>query len=636
MAQSMSNTLVRVATAGSVDDGKSTLIGRLLYDSESICDDHLRALRIKGPNGEESLSLALLTDGLKSEREQQITIDVAYRYFSSKNRHFILADAPGHEQYTRNMVTAASTADVLIVLVDATKGVLDQTRRHSFIGALMGVPRLLVVINKMDLVRYSQEVFEKIKNEYLELASKLSVKDIRFIPVSALNGDNVVTLSQTMPWYYSETVFEYLENIYVGADRNVIDLRFPVQRVIRPDQNFRGYGGQIASGTIRAGDEVTVFPSRVTAKVKRITTVSPSMDLIPRADAEAPLSIVVELDRDVDIARGDMIARSANTPRMAYSLEALLVWMGDVPLDQTKSYILRHTTREVRVSIETMRYAIDVNSLHRKETGVIEKNEICCVRILCRQPVFVDDYRINRATGAFVLIDPDDYFTVCAGMIIERARAIPGPSEDIHNDGMHNLHEEHSLVTHLERERRAGHGIFTIWLTGLSGAGKSTIAKLIEAKLFENGYAIYRLDGDILRSRLNRDLGFSSRDRAENIRRAAEVAAVLNDAGVSTICSFISPLAEDRERARKIIGTDRFFEVFIQAPLEVCEGRDPHQLYKRARSGELKDFTGVSSPYEEPVSPWLTIDAVHMAPEESAMKVIEKLMLTLIKPRAAL
>lgn len=618
MSDGVSGSILRVATAGSVDDGKSTLIGRLLYDSESICDDHLRSLRVKGADGNESLALAMLTDGLKSEREQQITIDVAYRYFSTEKRHFILADAPGHEQYTRNMVTAASTADVLIILVDAVRGVLPQTKRHSFIGALMGVPRLLVVVNKMDLVGYDQAKFESIKDEYLDFASKLAVKDIRVAPISALEGENVVRPSEAMSWYKGETVFDYLENVYVGADKNMIDLRFPVQHVIRPHQRFRGYAGQIQSGSIRAGDAVVVLPSRTRANVESVSTAGSDMALVPHEEASAPLSVVVQLDREVDVARGDMIVRAGNTPRVAHDLECMMVWMGDRALDTSKIYIVRHTSREVRAEISSIRYCMDINSLHRKAVAEIGKNEVFCACLTLRQPLFVDDYRLNRATGSFVLIDPDDFFTVGAGMIIERSKSDAASSDHSPKVSADLLHSESSFVTRAEREKRAGNGAFTIWLTGLSGAGKSTVAKLLEQQLFAEGYAVYRLDGDNLRGGLNRDLGFSDSDRSENIRRAAEVAALLNDAGVSVICSFISPFEADRSRAKEIIGAEHFLEVYINASLEACEQRDPHGLYAKARRGEIRQFTGVSSPYEPPASAWATVHTEKISPAESA------------------
>lgn len=626
MTENLSGSILRVATAGSVDDGKSTLIGRLLYDSDGICDDHLRALSVKGADGKESLSLALLTDGLKSEREQQITIDVAYRFFATEKRHFVLADAPGHEQYTRNMVTAASTADVLIILIDATRGVLPQTKRHSFIGSLMGVPRLLVVVNKMDLVGYDQSVFEKIKEEYLSFASKLSVKDIRITPISALEGDNVVHPSANMSWHDGETVFSYLENVYVGADRNLVDLRFPVQNVVRPHQNFRGYGGQISSGTIRVGDSVVVLPSRVKAKVSAVSTAAKDMSLINHNEVSAPMSVLVELDREVDVARGDMIAREGNVPRAASELEAMIVWMGDAPLDKSKVYFVRHTSREVRATISEVRYGVDINTLHRKEVAEIGKNEVFRAKLALRSPIFIDDYRLNRATGSFILIDPDDFFTVGAGMVFERGVAGDDSYDRSTKVASDHLHKESSLIARPERETRSGHAAFTIWLTGLSGAGKSTLAKELESSLFKAGYSVYRLDGDNLRSGLNKDLGFSENDRSENIRRAAEVAALLNDAGVAVICSFISPFAADRAKARNIIGADNFCEVFVDASLNTCETRDPHGLYKKARSGAIKDFTGIGSPYEKPESPWALVDTETASPTSAASGLLSRIV----------
>lgn len=600
------NSILRVATAGSVDDGKSTLIGRLLYDSDSICDDHLRALRAKDSTGNETLSLAMLTDGLKSEREQQITIDVAYRYFSTQKRHFILADSPGHEQYTRNMVTAASTADVLIVLVDATKGILPQTKRHSFIGSLMGVPHILVVMNKMDLVGFNEDRFEQIKEEYFDFASKLSVKDIRCIPISALQGDQVVSRSENMPWFNGETVFEYLENVYVGSDKNLIDLRFPVQYVVRPDQNFRGYAGQIASGSVRQGDKIIVLPSRQSATVSNILSIDKDIKAQSHQEATAPASVILQLDKEIDITRGDMIVRTGNTPRIANQFEAMMVWMGDTQCDPSKVYILRQTTREVKVTLEEIRYLLDVNTLHRKPPQEITKNEVFSARLSCRSPLCIDDYRLNRSTGAFIILDPDDFFTVAAGMVMERSKADEPAGRKGQNQA--NLHHEKGLISRAQREERTGHKACTFWLTGLSGSGKSTIAKALESKLFERGHFIYRLDGDNLRSGLNKDLGFSAADRSENIRRVAEVAALLNDSGVSVICSFISPFENDRSVARGIIGKENFLEIYIKASIQTCEMRDPHGLYERARRGEIPEFTGISSPYEEPKEPSLILD----------------------------
>jgi len=620
------DAILRVATAGSVDDGKSTLIGRLLYDSDSICDDHLKGLRVKGLEGSESLALALLTDGLKSEREQQITIDVAYRYFSTKKRHYVLADAPGHEQYTRNMVTASSNADVLIVLVDATQGILTQTKRHSFIGALMGVPRLLVVVNKMDLVGYDQARFEKIKSDYLDFASKLQVKDIRLTPISALCGDNVVNRSKQMPWYKGETVLEYLENVYIGGDKNLIDFRFPVQYVLRPNAEFRGYAGQIVSGSVREGDSILVLPTKTHAKVRRVSIADKSCSLAPQSEAAFPQSVVIELDRQVDVARGDMIVREANTPRAAKQFEAVLVWMGDTALDPSKTYLLRHTSREVKASLRELRYGIDINTLHRKEAKVIGKNEVFSAYISTFLPIFVDDYRINRGTGSFILVDPEDFFTVAAGMIVEKAHTDGAVLEAEIKKNTQNLHFEAGLISRKARESNFGYSAVSLWLTGLSGSGKSTISREIEARLFSRGMPIYRIDGDNLRSGLNKNLGFSKDDRAENIRRAAEVASLLNDAGVSVICSLISPFEDDRNIAKQIIGADNFLEIYVEASIETCEKRDPHGLYKKARKGEIKEFTGISSPYEKPQNPWLVANTEEDTADLIASRIVERIL----------
>lgn len=602
--------LVRFSTAGSVDDGKSTLIGRLLFDSGNVYDDHLAALeRSSKGNGQTSkvkggaLSLALLTDGLKAEREQGITIDVAYRYFSTPKRRFILADAPGHEQYTRNMATAASTAQVTIILVDAEKGILNQTRRHAFIAALMGVPRLLVAINKMDLVGYDQKRFDAVRDQFLEFAPKLGIKDLRFIPVSARDGDNIVSPSENMPWHTGETVMEYLENVYVGGDTNLVDFRFPVQYALRPDSTYRGFTGQIASGMIRPGEEIVVLPSMRKSKVRSID-VFDGFELKHLPEALPPMSVTITLEDEIDISRGDMLARPGNIPDTKSQFDALVVWMNDVAMTTAKPYIMRHTTRDTRALINSVHYKIDVNTLGRLPGGILNLNEIGRVSFTTTHSVFLDSYERNRATGSFILIHPETFHTVAAGMVIDR-----NAKDELDGDRQKNLHEEASLVTRSEREVRGGRTARTLWLTGLSGSGKSSIARALERKLFEDGVQIYRLDGDNLRYGLNKDLGFSQKDRSENIRRVAEVAKLFNDAGVTVVCAFISPFERDRQQAREIIGQERFVEVFMNTPLEVCEKRDPHGLYRKARAGEIAEFTGVNSPYEAPIKPEIIIDS---------------------------
>lgn len=630
LAQNERSTLLRFSTAGSVDDGKSTLIGRLLHDSKNVYDDHIVALEKKAKNkGVEEIDLSLLTDGLRAEQEQGITIDVAYRYFSTPKRRFILADTPGHEQYTRNMATGASTADLTIILIDARKGVLTQTKRHSFIASLLGVPRLLVAINKMDLMDYSQKVFDSIRDDYTKFASRLGIKEIRFIPVSALRGDNIVNRSDRMPWYGGETIMEYLENIYVAGDFNQVDFRFPVQYVIRPNQNYRGYAGQIRSGQIKVGEEVLILPSQRRSKVKSIDYFDVNPNNRELLDAGAPQSVAISLEDEIDISRGDMLVRPQNVPQVKQEFEAMLVWMSEAQMNPSKSYILIHTSRETKCYVDSVIYRTDVNTLSREEGRPLSLNEIGRVSISTKAPLFIDPYNKNRATGNFILVDDETFLTVAGGMIIDRL-----PQETFHDSTSaplkliksQDIHREAGAVDRAAREKLFGHKAVTLWCTGLSGSGKSTIAKAVEEKFFAEGRPVYRLDGDNLRFGLNRNLGFSKEDRRENIRRAAEVAKLFNDAGISVICSLISPMREDRARAREIIG-DSFFEVYLNTPLAECEKRDPHGLYKKARSGEIKEFTGISAPYEAPENAELELDTSKYSVEgclEQILKLVQK------------
>ena len=612
------SALLRIATAGSVDDGKSTLIGRLLYDSKAIFEDQLSAVEhTSRARGQEAPDLALLTDGLRAEREQGITIDVAYRYFATPRRKFIIADTPGHIQYTRNMVTGASTADVALILIDARNGVLEQSRRHAFLASLLGIPHLIVCINKMDLVDYSQQRFEQIRDEFRGFAMKLEVNDLSFIPVSALTGDNVVQRSNAMPWYEGTSLLHHLEQVHVASDRNLIDVRFPVQYVIRPHQSsdaalhdFRGYAGTVAGGVMRAGDEVTVLPSGFTTTVSAVW--APGGRKLDQAFAGR--AVTVELADDIDISRGDLICRPHNRPHVGQDIDAMVCWLTtDSKLTPGGRYIVQHTTRSTRAVVRELDYRLDVNTLHRDESaGELGLNEIGRIRFRTQQPLLFDAYRRSRETGSFILIDEATNNTVAAGMIT-------GPTQ-----------HDSKVVWHsgsVQRTERATQGM-TVWLTGLSGSGKSTVAAELERRLVASGRPAYLLDGDNLRHGLNADLGFSADDRAENVRRVGEVAKLLADAGVVAIVSLVSPYSADRQRVRASHsdGGLPFLEIFVDTPLEVCEARDPKGMYAKARAGEIRNFTGVDDPYEAPEAPHL-----RLRPEDGDAAAQAALVLDLIE-----
>jgi len=622
-------TILRFSTAGSVDDGKSTLIGRLLHDSRNVLDDHLSAIKRAAGKQEIGHALALLTDGLRAEREQGITIDVAYRYFATKKRRFILADSPGHEQYTRNMATGASTVDLTIILVDAERGITVQTRRHAFIASLLGVPRLLLTINKMDLVGCRQERFEALKDEFTAFASRLGIKELKFVPISALEGDNVVERSARMPWYQGETVMEYLENVYVGSDRNQVDFRFPVQCVVRGARGERYFAGRIRSGAIRVGEEVTLLPSKRRSRVRSIERYSINPNDRSLEAAFAPMSVAISIEDEIDTTRGDMLVRAHNVPHIVNECEAMVVWMNEQPMQLGVQYIVMHTSRETKARVEDIQYRINVNTLSRIPAQPLALNEVGRVKLTFAKPLFLDSYRDNRDTGNFVFIDPETFDTVGAGMVLDRANdsEVHAPNTDLGAKGLASgtLHREEGTIGRCDRERQFGAPARTVWFTGLSGSGKSTVAKALEQKLFSLGRPVYRLDGDNLRLGLNRDLGFSPEDRKENIRRVAEVAKLFNDAGISVLCSFISPYREDRARAREIIGDASFVEVFLSTPLAVCEARDPHGMYKRARAGEIQHFTGVSAPYDPPEAPALTVDTAVTALASCVEAILQRL-----------
>ncbi len=613
--------LLRFLTCGSVDDGKSTLIGRLLYDSKMIYEDQLatvlRDSKLHGTTGG-GFDPALLTDGLKAEREQGITIDVAYRYFSTDKRKFIIADTPGHEQYTRNMATGASTCNLAVILVDARHGVVMQTRRHSFIVSLLGIKHIVVAINKMDLVGWSEEVYNRIRLEYNEFAARLEFTDLHFIPIAALHGDNVVERSPRMPWYDGPSLLHHLENVNIASDRNLIDFRMPVQYVIRPDRDFRGFAGTIASGILRVGDEIMITASGQRSRVQQILLGHKQV-----AEVVAPMPVVVTLEDEIDVSRGDMIVHPNNVPKLASEIEAMIVWMDAAPSRLGGSYLLKQTTSSLPTTLTTLRYRIDVNSLRKNDAEVLNMNEIGRAHFSLHRPLAFDPYRKNPATGSFILIDRLSNNTVAAGMILDRAVARPDFAKL--QPVSTNIHREESHVSRAEREKLLGQRGATLWLTGLSGSGKSTISKATERALSDFGRIAYILDGDNLRHRLNRDLGFSATDRAENIRRVAEVARLMNEVGVIVLTAFISPYKKDRQIAREIIGADNFFEIYVETPIEVCEQRDPKGLYKKARTGEIAQFTGVSDPYEPPENPWLLLRGDRSTPSEYAEMIIKNL-----------
>ncbi|OSC30636.1 adenylyl-sulfate kinase [Mycobacterium vulneris] len=607
-------TLLRLATAGSVDDGKSTLIGRLLYDSKAVMEDQWAAVeQTSKDRGHDYTDLALVTDGLRAEREQGITIDVAYRYFATPKRKFIIADTPGHIQYTRNMVTGASTAQLVIVLVDARHGLLEQSRRHAFLASLLGIQHIVLAVNKMDLIGWDREKFEAIRDEFHAFAARLDVHDVATIPLSALHGDNVVTKSEQTPWYEGPALLSHLEEVYIAGDRNMVDVRFPVQYVIRPHtrehQDHRSYAGTVASGVMRPGDEVVVLP---VGKQTRITAIDGPNG--PVQEAFSPMAVSLTLADEIDISRGDLIARTHNQPRVAQEFDATVCWMADdAALEPGRDYVIKHTTRTTHAKVTALDYRLDVNTLHRDKTATALKlNELGRISLRTQVPLLLDEYTRNASTGSFILIDPHTNGTVAAGMVLRDASAQAASPNTVR-------HKSSAIAAARPRGR-------TVWFTGLSGSGKSSVAMLVEQKLLQKGTPAYVLDGDNLRHGLNADLGFSMADRAENLRRLAHVAALLADCGNVVLVPAISPLAGQRELARNVhaeAGFD-FIEVFCDTPIEECESRDPKGLYAKARAGEISQFTGIDSPYQAPVNPdlRLTPDATV---EEQAQRIIDLL-----------
>jgi bifunctional enzyme CysN/CysC len=593
LAEQTGKGLLRFMTCGSVDDGKSTLIGRLLYDSQLILDDQLASLRKESRNrlvGEEGIDFSLLVDGLVAEREQGITIDVAYRFFSTDKRKFIVADTPGHEQYTRNMATGASNAELALVLVDARKGLLTQTRRHSFILSLIGVKHVVLVVNKIDLVDYSEAVFNEIAEAYEAFAAPLGFKTLKAIPVSALKGDNILTPTSRTSWYRGPQLVPYLETIDVDEDRAEAPLRFPVQWVNRPDLDFRGFSGTLASGTVTVGDELLVAASRKPVRLSRIVTMDGD-----REEAVAGEAVTLVLDREVDISRGDVLVHAGETPEYSNQFQARLVWMQEEPAFPGRSYLLKLGTQQLPASITELKFRTNVNTLERSPAKSLELNEVGTVTIATDKPLAFDAFAEGGQTGAFILIDRLTNTTAGAGVIdfgLRRAQNLSYQSFDVNRQVRAGLKGQEPQI---------------VWFTGLSGSGKSTIANLIERRLTADGRHAYILDGDNVRHGLNRDLGFTEADRVENIRRVAEVARLMADAGLIVIVSFISPFRNERRLAREIAGDVRFSEVYVDTPLAVCEARDPKGLYARARRGEIRNFTGIDSPFEAPEQPDLLL-----------------------------
>jgi bifunctional enzyme CysN/CysC len=603
--------LLRFITCGSVDDGKSTLIGRLLYESKMIFEDQLAALatdsQTMGTRGGE-LDFALLVDGLSAEREQGITIDVAYRFFATEKRKFIVADTPGHEQYTRNMVTGASTADVAVTLIDAQKGVQTQTRRHSHLFSLLGIRRVVLAVNKIDLVDYSWDVFERIEREYREFAGRIGLEDITCIPISAIHGYNVVRRSDATPWYRGPTLLEYLEAVPVGEDFADRPFRMPVQWVSRPSPDFRGFAGVVLSGGVRVGETVRILPSGRQSTVARI--------LVGDVDALAAStgqSIMLTLTDEIDISRGDVLAAPDAPPQVADQFEATIVWMHERPLLQGRSYLMKIGTKTVPATVSPIKYKLNVNTLEHVAARTLELNDIGVCALELGQPVVFEPYADSRDLGGFILIDRVSNATVGAGLLHFALRR------------SQNVHWQALDVDKVARAGLKGQRPCVIWFTGLSGAGKSTIANLVEKQLHALGRHTYLLDGDNVRHGLNKDLGFTDADRVENIRRVAEVARLMVDAGLIVLVSFISPFRSERRMARDLLREGEFLEVFVDTPLEVAEERDPKGLYKKVRRGELRNFTGVDSPYETPEHPDVRLDTTRLSAEDGARVILEHL-----------
>ncbi|HEY4900420.1 MAG TPA: sulfate adenylyltransferase subunit CysN [Terriglobales bacterium] len=610
MSAGAERELLRFLTAGSVDDGKSTLIGRLLYESNGIYEDQLSSVRKASSAKNVELDLSLLTDGLRAEREQGITIDVAYRYFSTPQRKFIIADAPGHEQYTRNMATGASTAQLAVILADARKGVLKQTRRHTLIAWLLGIRQMIVAVNKMDLVGYDQQVFHSIRDEFTSFAKSLTGVQFYFVPLSALQGDNVIKSSDRMEWYQGESLLHLLETVPAEPALNQA-LRFPVQSVVRPNQDFRGYAGQVGSGVVRPGQEVVALPSGQRTRIKEVLLHTQSL-----AEAHPPQSVVLTTADHIDLGRGDMLVESDRVPIVATRVTAYLIWMSHAPLRNDTRYLLKHTTKMLCGRVSRLNHKIDINTFEQLPADSLQFNEIGEVQIDLHSPIFCDSYEDNRTTGSFIIIDPFNNDTLAAGMIVRATPARAGEAMD-----------ESAAGSRMAQQRG-----LTVWFTGLSGAGKTTICRAVATELLAHGLQVEVIDGDVIRNYLCKDLGFSKDDRDENIRRIAFVAQLLTRNGTIVLVSAISPYREGRDGARRTIGA--FVEVYVSTPLSVCEVRDPKDLYKKARSGKIRGFTGIDDPYEPPLAAEIVCNTDSESTRESSSKIVAS-VLNYLKPKVS-
>ena len=601
-------SLLRFITCGSVDDGKSTLIGRLLYESKMIFEDQLTALeqdsKKVGTQGE-NIDFALLVDGLAAEREQGITIDVAYRFFATEHRKFIVADTPGHEQYTRNMATGASTADLAVLLIDARQGVLTQTKRHAFIASQLGVRHIVLAVNKMDLVDYSENVFNEIVEDFKAFAAQLDIPNLHAIPVSALVGDNVVDGSRFMPWYERPSLLGYLEGVDVEAEETSLPFRMPVQWVNRPDLDFRGYAGRIAGGIIRPGDDIRILPSGKQSKIARIVTMDSDLD-----EAVSGQSVTLTLTDEIDISRGDVIATSETPPEISDQFDTTIIWLSEEPMLPGRSYRMKTSSRLVSATVNAPKHKTDVNTLQKLPARTLQLNEIGNCTLAVDRPIAFDSYAENRQTGSFILIDRMTNNTVGMGMINFPLRRAA------------NIHWQNLDINKAANAEQKGQNPAVLWFTGLSGSGKSTIANEVQRRLYATGRHSFILDGDNVRHGLNRDLGFTDADRVENIRRVAEVSKLMVEAGLIMLVSFISPFRAERDLARNLMEEGEFIEIFVNTPLSVAETRDPKGLYKKARAGNLKNFTGIDSPYEAPENPEIEINTAEMSVEDAAERVI--------------